>query len=124
MAEESANQPNGASETPTKVSNFNNLKPWEIDPRKIENVDDRKKAVIVLEEWLDTVQKQVSEVLSKHGVTTFQMSILHPCMKTPFVMGNGNNYTCAKIARAAALVLRDRVMQELQLDKQEGHSNE
>jgi len=91
----------------------NNLKPQEIDFEKITDENEKKAAAIVIREWLQEVQKEVSDILEKHGVHVFQLSIIHEGTKNPLVLWRGGIYGAAQIAKHAASVLKSQVLEEL-----------
>ena len=93
-----------------------NLKPWDIAITKTSDPKDIEAAKKILDAWLEDMQKDVSELFAKNGITIYQITILHPGTKSPMFMLSGSNYLTARLAVAAARELRGRVAEELSVD--------
>jgi hypothetical protein len=90
-----------------------NLRPPEIDFEKITDENEKKAAAMAIKEWLQEIQKEVSDILEKKGVHVFQLSVLHEGTKNPLVLWKGSIYGAAKIAKHAASALKSQVLEEL-----------
>jgi hypothetical protein len=104
------------AETAPQISPEKDLQPWNISLRDIQDPKLRAEAQKRLNTWLDELQKLIYELLQKNGITTFQISFSHSGTKTPILLHHGHTYNCAKLAQVAALTLKERVLEELNLD--------
>ena len=100
----------------TPQASQDNLKPWDIALTKDSNPKDIETAKKILDPWLENMQKDISEIFAKNGITIYQITILHPGTKSPMFMLSGSNFLTAKLAVAAARELRGRVAEELSVD--------
>ena len=95
------------------ISLLDNLHPSKINWGNISDDNQKKIAQEAIDKWIDTLHKDVSELLGKHGITKYQLSFLHEGSRSPMLIVRGNTYDAAKLAVVAARSLRDRVTDEL-----------
>lgn len=96
-----------------KASTPNGLHPWEIDLSKITDEKDLTEAKKVIREWLTTLQKDISDLLTKNGVKTFELCFWQSNIDSPILVSKGSNYACAKLAATASAQLKKRVLEEI-----------
>ena len=68
-----------------------------------------------LDEWIEKIQKDVSNVLEENGVTTYEICFYHKGTGTPIIAARGTTYGVAKLAVAAARSLKKQVDEELNI---------
>lgn len=91
------------------------LPPWGIDLESCKTDDEIKNGEKAFNSWLETISKEVHEILKKHDVNAYQISFKHPCIQIPIVLAKGHSYTVTKLAAHATMMLKERVDQELKI---------
>lgn len=105
-----------ADQVEPQVSQNKDLKPWEIVIEKSDEKEILQQKKEAVNQWLKQLQEDVSGLLSKNGITVYQITILHPGTRSPMFILSGNNYVTGKLAKAAYLELRGRVAEEFAVD--------
>ena len=107
-----------SSTTPsTQVSSTkDNLPAWLINTDNIKDKEQQKEAETQIKAWVERIQKDVSEILEKNGVKTFQLTILHQGSGTPIPLGKGTNYNCGRLAVYACRMFKARIDQEFAIN--------
>jgi hypothetical protein len=67
---------------------------------------------------LEQLQKDIYNILEKHGIKKWQMSYYDPISKTPIILARGEAYTTCRLAIQAVRILKAQVDKELSI-KQE-----
>lgn len=105
---------NQSDEGETKKQALNkSLHPSQVNWNKISSDEEKKQVDDIIDEWLKNLQKEVSDLLEKHGATTYQLTILHEGTKKPMLMARGSIYEAAKLAVSATRQLRGQIAEEL-----------
>jgi hypothetical protein len=94
---------------------LDNLKPQHINWPKIEDNDIRNKAEKIIDEWLNTIHKDISELLEKHDLTVYQISFIHPGTKTPILLTRGDLLQTAILAATATRQLKTQIDERIQV---------
>ena len=89
-----------------KSSLIENLHPCEINIESYTDPEQKEIAEKKLDEWMDKLKKDISELLQKNGVNIYQMSFLHKGTQSAPLIKNGSNYITTKLALAAYRELR------------------
>jgi hypothetical protein len=104
---------NNQENVPAAPPNINNLSPQDIDIKKIADKTQAESAKKVIDSWLDSIDADITKVLTEHGVNVYQMTILHPGSKMPLMLAHGNLYAVTKLAVSTARTLKKQVDDEL-----------
>jgi hypothetical protein len=92
------------------------LPAWMINTDGIKNQAEQQAAEAQIKLWVGKIQKDVSEVLEKNGVKTFQLTILHQGSGTPIPLGRGTNCNCGRLAVYACRMFKARIDQEFAIN--------
>ena len=95
------------------------LPAWMINTDNIKDKAEQQAAEAQIRAWVEKIQKDVSEVLEKNGVKTFQLTILHQGSGTPIPLGKGTNYNCGRLAVYACRMFKMRIDQEFKINVEE-----
>ena len=101
------NQEKPANET------FDEKAPWSIDPREIHTEETRKTAEELIDEWVQKIQKDVSEMLKENHVEEFVIAFKHPASEQLVLLSKGSPYDTAVLATDTARTLKTRVLKRL-----------
>lgn len=94
----------------------NDLPPWQIDLSKITDENERNIAQETIDQWIQNLQKDVSDLFTKNGLRVYQISFLHEGTKTPILLSKGSNFLCCRLAAYGHKALKDQVDKELTLE--------
>lgn len=102
--------------TPTAPSvdpQSNTLHPSKIDLTKITDKDERKIAEKILSDWHDVVDQEVSELLQKHGVSVYVLSVRQDGMRTGMLFARGDLLNITKLSSQSSRYLKKQIDTEV-----------
>ena len=91
------------------ASKFEAQEPWNIDPRKAPDEETHKKLQEAIDEWVQTIQKNIYELLKENGVEKFQMVFYHPGTKELVILNKGSLLESTVIAKEAYIAMKTQV---------------
>ncbi len=91
-----------------------NLNPWEIDPSKITDKKAQEEAEIVIHKWAETLDKELSALLSKNGINIYEFGFIHRATNSPMHIVKGNLYTVTKLTKVTYSELKSRLDKEFE----------
>lgn len=102
-----------SSVSSTTTPPSNSLHPSKINYKNITDKAEQDKAKQLIDDWYDTIRKDVHALLAKHGVTVYEIGFVHDGSRNPMVIAHGHIFEIAKLSVVVARELRGRVAEEL-----------
>jgi len=118
MTEESkeVSQEKPQAESIKQDSQREHLPPWLIN---LDNIKDEKlieQYKIEIQTWCQQLKKDLHEILTKNGVTEWQLSFPHKGMRIPITLSKGSPFITCKLSIYAYKELKEQVDKETSLD--------
>jgi len=106
-----------AAPAPSPQVSIDSLHPWEIDFRNLKDPKEKEKVELVMTKWTEGLRKDLAELLTKNGITVFELGFIHQGTKGTMLIANGGIFDTAKLAVAVTRELRGRVAEQLAIDQ-------
>jgi hypothetical protein len=89
------------------------LHPSAIDLRIIKNEGEMKTAQASIDEWTNSVLKDLRQVLEQHHIKTFAFGFIQEGTKVPLAVAGGHKYDAARCAAALLRQMKEQIDQDL-----------
>lgn len=97
---------------------IDNLRPWEINFKDIKDEKTKQHVEIIMKKWMNNLQKDLDDLLSKNGITVFELGFIHTATKGTMLITNGELLAVTKAAKLAYIELRGRVAEQVSLPEE------
>ena len=95
-------------QTPQKT-----LPPWGLDIEECKTEEEIKHAQEAMNIWIDSINKEIHEVLKKYNINVYQLSFWPIGIKIPIILASGDAYYTARLAAHAQAALEERAVQTM-----------
>lgn len=89
--------------------NFANEQPWNIDPSKITDQQQLKQAQDRIDEWVQQLQKDISELLEKNGIEKYNLGFNHPASGDLIMINRGSLLEAAVISKQVYVSMKTQI---------------